>query len=161
MTRLGSLFREFHSPKTRTTLWDGWLPMSVLWPAVGDPPSAGAMRDFYRASLLARPIDDEGYVSTVQHPGLAHSWGWPFPTWPQSRGRGWHFSLAGNPYAVMLKTPVATSRYMPRINSKYMLFFLRTGTNCNTKISMPIADNPYRRVTIIGSSGNNCLSTLI
>ena len=57
------------------------------------------MRDYYRRVFLERRIDGEGYVATQQHRGLAHSDGWPFPTWPQSGGAGWHFSLAGDGYA--------------------------------------------------------------
>ncbi|MHB8900777.1 MAG: glucosidase family protein, partial [Thermoguttaceae bacterium] len=100
MTRLRELFYLHHSPATTCTLWDGWLPMSVLWPAVGEGQSADAMRAFYRQSLLSRPIDAEGYVATRQHRGLAHSDGWPFPLWMQGGGMGWHFSLAGDVYAV-------------------------------------------------------------
>ncbi len=109
MDRLGDLFLLHHSPRTLCTLWDSWLPMSVLWPALGEPPSAEAMRNYYRHSLLGRPMDEDGYVLTRQHRGLAHSSGWPFPTWAQAGGIGWHFSLANEAYAVWLKTPPATS----------------------------------------------------
>jgi len=40
----------------------------------------------------------EGYVHTQQHEGLAHGEGWPFPTWTQAGGAGWHFSVTGLPY---------------------------------------------------------------
>lgn len=109
MARLRELFYLHHSPGTRCTLWDGWLPMSVLWPAVGETRSADAMRAYYRDSLLSRPIDDEGYVATRQHRGLAHSDGWPFPLWTQAGGKGWHFSLVGDSYGARHGAKLATS----------------------------------------------------
>lgn len=75
------------------TLWDGWLPHATLWAA--EPP-----RQHYRASFLRRRIDDEGYVAMQQHRGMAHSDGWPFPAWQQSTGSGWHFSVAGDEWAI-------------------------------------------------------------
>ncbi len=109
MDLLEALFRLHYGPRTRTTLWDQWLPMSTLWPAVGDPASAADMRGFYRNSLLERKIDAEGYVSTQQHRGLAHSEGWPFPTWPQARGAGFHFSLRNDVYAQQLGVKLTDS----------------------------------------------------
>jgi hypothetical protein len=75
------------------TLWDGWLPHATLWAA--DRP-----RQHYRESFLRRRIDEMGYVSMQQHRGMAHSEGWPFPAWQQSTGSGWHFSVAGDGWAV-------------------------------------------------------------
>jgi hypothetical protein len=49
---------------------------------------------------LTRRIDSQGYVSMQQHRGMAHSEGWPFPAWQQSTGRGWHFSLQGDIWAI-------------------------------------------------------------
>lgn len=109
MARLRELFYWHHSPRTRCTLWDGWIPLSVLWPAVGESESADAMRAFYRESLLTRPIDSEGYVATRQHRGLAHSDGWPFPLWLQTGGMGWHFSLVGDHYGSQHGAKLATS----------------------------------------------------
>ncbi|MBX3745755.1 MAG: hypothetical protein KF833_10655 [Verrucomicrobiae bacterium] len=81
-----------------TTLWDPWLPMSVLgWQTDRDPGTA-SLRAAYRERLLRRRIDPEGYVSTQQHEGLAHSEGWPFPLWTQAGGQGWHFTTRGVPY---------------------------------------------------------------
>lgn len=108
-TCLRELFYLHHSPRTRCTLWDGWLPMSVLWPAVGESESADTMRAFYRQSLLSRPIDADGYVATRQHRGLAHSDGWPFPLWCQAGGRGWHFSLVGDHYGAQHGAKLATT----------------------------------------------------
>lgn len=102
MERLRALHRLHYGPRTATTLWDAWLPMASLWPGVGPQGNADEMRAFYRAALLGRKIDAEGYVATQQHRGLAHADGWPFPTWPQSGGAGWHFSMAGDGYALSL-----------------------------------------------------------
>jgi hypothetical protein len=77
------------------TLWDEWISMSTLWPAVGEGTQLHRMRGRWRKSLLSRPIDEQGYVSTIQHDGTAHSWGWPFPLWNQGRGMGWHFVGTG------------------------------------------------------------------
>jgi hypothetical protein len=70
---------------TTCTLWDAWLPMATLW-------ASDKKRTQYRAALINRPIDAEGYVSMQQHRGMAHSEGWPFPAWQQSTGKGFHFS---------------------------------------------------------------------
>jgi len=75
------------------TLWDPWLPHATLW--TGQKP-----RDQYRASLLNRKIDGEGYVSVNQHRGMRHSEGWPFPGWQQSGGTGFHFSVADEVWAI-------------------------------------------------------------
>ena len=86
------------------TLWDAWLPQATLW--TGPQP-----RERYRRVLLDRRLDAEGYVSMQQHRGLAHSEGWPFPTWQQAGGRGWHFSLAGDGWAeqTMLLKPLESA----------------------------------------------------
>jgi len=69
------------------------LPHATLW--TGQKP-----RDQYRASLLNRKIDSEGYVSVNQHRGMAHSEGWPFPAWQQSGSAGFHFSIADEVFAI-------------------------------------------------------------
>jgi len=107
MQLLGRLFALHHSPRTSCTLWDAWLPMSVLWPAVGEEMSAEPLRQFYRQSFLSRPVSSDGYVNMLQHRGLAHPAGWPFPTWTQSGGVGWHFTYHGNPYGQQLGPPPA------------------------------------------------------
>lgn len=88
-------FHAFHHARASTdcTLWDGWLPHATLW--AGEAP-----RRHWRDSLDRRRIDDEGYVSMQQHRGMAHADGWPFPAWQQSTGSGWHFSVAGDEWAV-------------------------------------------------------------
>ena len=99
MARLQELFRLHHAKSsTNCTLWDAWLPHATLWAGVGERPSAQAARDYYRQVFLARPIDREGYVAMQQHRGLAHSDGWPFPTFQQAGGVGWYFSTAHEAY---------------------------------------------------------------
>jgi hypothetical protein len=102
--RLNAMFRLHYGPRTACTLWDPWMPHASLWEAAAPDGTAGAMRAFLRDVLLTRRIDDEGYVATQQHRGLAHADGWPFPTWQQAQGVGWHFSMADEAYAVSLGT---------------------------------------------------------
>ncbi len=78
---------------TNCTLWDIWLPHATLW--TGETAQAR-----YRQALLERRIDDEGYVAMQQHRGLAHSDGWPFPTWQQSTGVGYYFSIEDETYSI-------------------------------------------------------------
>jgi len=108
MQLINTFFQKHHSPKTTCALWDAWIPMSILWPAVGEDRSADAMRQFTRRALSTRYIGEDGYVSMNQHRGLAYPGGWPFPTWTQAGGVGWHFTHHGDSYATMLKTPLAT-----------------------------------------------------
>lgn len=75
------------------TLWDAWLPRSSLW-------TGPSFRDRYRRAFRTKRIDDTGDVAMQQHRGLAHADGWPFPTWQQGGGVGWHFSVAGDEWAV-------------------------------------------------------------
>ncbi len=109
MGRLQEMFLLHKSPKVQGTFHLPYIMPSVLWPATGRNSSASAMRWFYRDALTKRKIDDEGYVTSNQHRGHAHDDGWPFPTWVQSRGMGWLFSHAGDPYAPMFKLPLFTS----------------------------------------------------
>ena len=89
--RLLADLQALHLPgaASRCGLWDAWLPRATLW-------TSGEQAWRYRQILRERPIDAEGYVSVQQHRGLAHSEGWPFPTWQQAGGQGWHFSIAGD-----------------------------------------------------------------
>ncbi len=89
--RLLAELQAIHLPAaaSRCGLWDAWLPRATLWTSQDQ-----AWR--YRQILRERPIDAEGYVAVQQHRGLAHSDGWPFPTWQQAGGQGWHFSIAGD-----------------------------------------------------------------
>lgn len=103
MARLQELFRLHHPDAfTNCTLWDSWLPHATLWAATGEQPAAEPARSRYRRVFLARPIDAEGYISMQQHRGLAHSEGWPFPTFKQANGFGWYFSTADEAYGVGL-----------------------------------------------------------
>jgi len=77
------------------TLWDEWMPMSTLWPAMGNGHELEAMRGRWAAALASRGINAEGYVLTHQHDGPAHAEGWPFPLWTQAGGIGWHFRGTG------------------------------------------------------------------
>jgi len=90
------LHYEHNGPQS--TLWDQWIPMATLWPAVGNGVALDEMRHRWAAALSSRQIDDEGYVSTHQHAGHGNIDGWPFPLWNQSGGIGWHFSLEGQPF---------------------------------------------------------------
>ena len=76
-------------------LWDEWMPMSTLWPALGNGPQLEAMRSRWATALASRGMNGEGYVHTHQHDGLAHAEGWPFPLWTQAGGIGWHFRGTG------------------------------------------------------------------
>src|SRR5690606_22173904 len=104
MARLQELFRlHYGGAFTHCALWDAWLPHSTLWPAPGEKkPSADKVLGKYRDVFLKRPIDFEGYVSMQQHRGLAHSEGWPFPTYKQAGGVGWYFSVRDESYGVGL-----------------------------------------------------------
>jgi hypothetical protein len=80
------------------TLWDEWESGPTLWPAVATDNRMNTIRDRWRAALLGRHIDAEGYVATHQHGSIAHQEGWPFPFWAQGHhGWGWHFSLQNVP----------------------------------------------------------------
>ena len=96
--RLEEMYRLHRVTGPDTTLWDAWVPMSVLWYDTTNTPSLASLRSTCRERLLRRRIDAEGYVSTQQHEGLAHGEGWPFPLHTQAGGVGWLFSVAGIPY---------------------------------------------------------------
>lgn len=76
-------------------LWDEWMPMSTLWPAVDSGRGPESMRLRWAAALAGRGMNAEGYIHTHQHDGLAHAEGWPFPLWTQAGGIGWHFRGTG------------------------------------------------------------------
>jgi hypothetical protein len=78
-------------------LWDAWMPMSTLWPAVGEGEALNNMRSRWATALKGRFINAEGYVTTQQHDGPAHAEGWPFPSWMKAGGIGWHFRGTGVP----------------------------------------------------------------
>jgi hypothetical protein len=97
MGRLRELFWLHRNGFTNCTLWDAWLPHGTLW-ASTEAAGARHAREYYRDVFLKRRIDDEGYVAVQQHRGLAHSDGWPFPTFQQAGGLGWYFSTAHESY---------------------------------------------------------------
>ena len=98
LDHLRDLFWLHRDGLTDCTLWDAWLPHGTLWAAVDPRDGAKRAQDYYRHVFLTRRIDDEGYVAMQQHRGLAHSDGWPFPTFQQAGGIGWYFSTAGEAY---------------------------------------------------------------
>ena len=78
----------------KATLWDEWLSMPAMWPAVTTDGTADRFRRQWADVLSSRIIDPEGYVATHQHASIAHQHGWPFPFWNQGQGGyGWHFSF--------------------------------------------------------------------
>jgi hypothetical protein len=78
-------------------LWDAWMPLATLWPAVTPAEAVEPMRTRWAAALAARSMDAEGYISCMQHDGPAHAGGWPFPQWQKHGGVGWHFRGTGVP----------------------------------------------------------------
>ncbi len=95
MESIRALFwHHFEPAGPQIPLWDEWLPMSTLWPAIS-PEKVREMRARWAGALLSRPMDEEGYVLTLQHDGTAHAEGWPFPLWSQAGGMGWHFRGTG------------------------------------------------------------------
>ena len=78
-------------------LWDEWMPMSTLWPAMGSGAQLDAMSTRWAEALAARKMNGEGYIHTQQHDGPAHAEGWPFPRWMEAGGIGWHFRGTGVP----------------------------------------------------------------
>lgn len=76
-------------------LWDDWMPMATLWPARSSGIERQSMRKRWSEALTSRLMNDEGYIHTQQHDGLAHAEGWPFPLWTQAGGMGWHFRGTG------------------------------------------------------------------
>jgi glycosyl hydrolase family 65 len=98
MNALRRLFWLHYQPSgPLIPLWDEWMPMSTLWPALGNGRGLEAMRIRWAAALSKRGMSAEGYIHTHQHDGLAHAQGWPFPLWTQAGGIGWHFRGTGVP----------------------------------------------------------------
>jgi hypothetical protein len=111
MEALRHLFYLHYQPTfSMGTLWDEWIPPSVLWGAESDADGLN-VRAHLRQLLLSRKIDVTGYVSTHQHASIAHQDGWPFPFWKQGEAGGawgWHFSLQHVPagwHATQVRPP--------------------------------------------------------
>ncbi|MCL2306164.1 MAG: hypothetical protein FWC43_12545 [Planctomycetaceae bacterium] len=90
---IGTAMRDLfwhHYPNSgpMSTFEDGWQATPSLWP---DTDKAQTNRDRWKAAFLARKIDAEGYVTTLQHHGYGHADGWPFPLHSQG-GAGWVFT---------------------------------------------------------------------
>lgn len=98
LARLAELHQQHRVTGPDTTLWDPWIPFSVLWLDTTNSPSTAELRATWKERLLRRRIDNEGYVSSQQHDGLAHGEGWPFPLFTQAGGTGWLFQTEGLPY---------------------------------------------------------------
>jgi hypothetical protein len=78
----------------KALIWEEWLSLSSLWPALQQDEMAKA----WRGALSTRIMTEEGYVATHQHASIAHQLGWPFPFWKQGKNTwGWHFSLSSVP----------------------------------------------------------------
>jgi len=69
-----------------------WLPISYSWVGI-EPLTKNYKRAYYNSLLTSRNISEEGYVTSGQPWGLAHSEGWPFPQWNQSSGWGKHYKI--------------------------------------------------------------------
>ena len=93
MEALRNLFwRHYETAGPGATLWDEWIPGPTLWPSAS---TTSQIQERWNKALSGRILDNEGYVSTHQHPSIAHPLGWPFPFWSQGVGSfGWHFSFA-------------------------------------------------------------------
>ncbi|PQO27196.1 hypothetical protein [Blastopirellula marina] len=140
---LEGMFQRHHSAKTNCSLWDAWLPMSTLWPAIGNDPSASECRDFYRRVYLAREIDASGYVTMNQHRGHAHPGGWPFPLWEQAGGAGWHFTVQHDPYREMMQMRTMDAKAVEFVGAeaieqsdRYGLQLTTTGET--TSLTLPV-----------------------
>ncbi len=107
MTALRALYWLHYEPSgPLAPLWDEWMTMSTLWPAVQPPAGSATMRERWSLALNQRILNAEGYVHTQQHDGPAHAEGWPFPKWKEAQGIGWHFSPIGvSGYEAPLVTP--------------------------------------------------------
>jgi len=107
MGLMRDLFRLHYEPAgPLIPLWEEWMSMSTLWPAVESEGELDRMRHRWAKALAGRGMNTDGYVHTHQHDGPAHSEGWPFPLWEQAGGIGWHFAPLGVPgYEAPLTTP--------------------------------------------------------
>jgi len=81
-------WHHYHNAGPVSTFEDAWLTTPSLWP---DTDKVETNRERWKTAFLARKIDAEGYVTTLQHQGYAHADGWPFPLHSQGGG-GWVFS---------------------------------------------------------------------
>ncbi|HEY3323439.1 MAG TPA: hypothetical protein VGP72_23495 [Planctomycetota bacterium] len=97
MASIRALFwHHFQPAGPLIPLWDEWMPMATLWPAISTE-KVNEMRLKWARALSSRPMNGEGYILTQQHDGPAHAEGWPFPLWSQAGGKGWHFRGTGVP----------------------------------------------------------------
>src|SRR4051812_5712259 len=74
MDSIRALFWHHYQPAgPLIVLWDEWMPMSTLWPAVAPVGGNQPMRQRWAAALAGRPMNADGYILTQQHDGLAHA----------------------------------------------------------------------------------------
>jgi len=71
---------------------DVYIMMSLAWADTGADSRYNDFRKGMKKLLSNRVMASDGHVSCMQHIGLAHPDGWPFPLWIQSEGVGFHFS---------------------------------------------------------------------
>lgn len=91
MDLLRDLFLLHYSSPILGTFNMQWVAESTIWPAV-KPIKNNPKTVSYEKAISGRKLSNEGYVSCHQHRGLGLPDGWPFPTWWQTRGKGWHFA---------------------------------------------------------------------
>ena len=91
MNLLRDLFLRHYLVPMLGTFNMQWVTESTLWPAI-KPIANNPKLISYKVAISSRDLSDEGYVSCHQHRGLGLPNGWPFPTWWQSGGKGWHFA---------------------------------------------------------------------
>ena len=146
------------------TLWDEWMPMSTLWPAMGSGKELNTMDRRWATALAGRGMNTEGYIHTHQHDGPAHAEGWPFPLWMQAGGIGWHFRGTGVPgYDAPAATPDGwklTGATAGAVNDKGWLVSL---TDAQATIETPAfavdaSTGPWLRLNwwAAGLDGANC-----
>jgi hypothetical protein len=91
MNEVEKLFNHHYLWNNWATMWDLWIPMSILW---AETDKYQEFKTGINKWIEVRQIDREGYVNTHQHIGLAHPQGWPFPLWTQVKGVGWQFDVS-------------------------------------------------------------------
>ena len=157
-------FQQYEVHRIDMPLWDEWMPMSTLWPAIGEEQKLNEKRKEWAKSLSSRFLNAEGYVVTEQHDGPAHSEGWPFPLWTQGGGVGWHFRSTGIPvYDGPIVTPEGwkvTGGKGGIVNSQGWEVMLteKNATIQSPSCSFDAAKFPWIRLNwwAVGLEGANC-----
>ena len=71
-------FQQYETAGPAVPLWDEWLPMSTLWPAISEGHKHGNMVKAWARALSTRFMNAEGYVVTEQHDTSKHLLYCPF-----------------------------------------------------------------------------------